>query len=87
MPEQHVVHKVDNGKKMIDREMRLTAKIGELEMDQVILDLGSDANFFPKKNLGTNGKFGATVVPNLAVNGESTKDYSYGVPTWSNYGY
>ena len=30
-------------------EMRLGAKIGEYEMDQVILDLGSDVNVLPKK--------------------------------------
>jgi len=29
--------------------MRLTAQIGEYEMDQVILDLGSDTNVLPKK--------------------------------------
>ena len=29
--------------------MRLTAQIGDYEMDQVILDLGSDANLLPKK--------------------------------------
>ena len=30
------------------REMRLTAQIGEYEMDKVILDLGSDTNVLPK---------------------------------------
>lgn len=29
--------------------MRLTAQVGDYEMDQVILDLGSDANVFPKQ--------------------------------------
>ena len=29
--------------------MRMTAQIGDYEMDQVILDLGSDANVLPKK--------------------------------------
>jgi len=29
--------------------MRLTALIGEYEMDQVILDLGSDVNVLPKQ--------------------------------------
>ena len=29
--------------------MRLTVQIGEYEMDQVILDLGSDANVLPKQ--------------------------------------
>ena len=31
------------------REMRLTAQIGEYEMDQVILDLGLDVNVLPKQ--------------------------------------
>ena len=30
-------------------EMRLTTQIGDYEMDQVILDLGSDANVLPKQ--------------------------------------
>ena len=29
--------------------MRLTAQIGDYEMDQVILDLGSDVNMLPKQ--------------------------------------
>jgi len=29
-------------------KMRLTVKIGEYEMDHVILDLGSNANVLPK---------------------------------------
>ena len=33
----------------IGREMRLTTQIEEYEMDQVILDLGSDMNVLPKK--------------------------------------
>ena len=36
-------------KKCTGREMRLTAQIGDYEMDQVILDLRSDANVLPKK--------------------------------------
>jgi len=31
------------------REIRLTVQIGEYEMDQVILDLGSDMNVLPKQ--------------------------------------
>ena len=30
------------------REMRLTAQVGEFEMDEVILDLGSDVNVLTK---------------------------------------
>lgn len=29
--------------------MRLTAQLGDFEMDQVVLDLGSDANVLPKQ--------------------------------------
>lgn len=39
----------DQHKARTGREMRLTTQIGEYEMDQVILDLGSDVNVFPKK--------------------------------------
>lgn len=42
--EQRIVCKVGKIKKRIGREMRLTTQIGEYEMDQVILDLGSNAN-------------------------------------------
>ena len=31
------------------REMRLTAQVGEFEMDEVILDLGSDVNVLTKQ--------------------------------------
>ena len=47
LPEQRSVHKVDKGKKRTIREIRLTTQIGEFKMDQVILDLGSDANVLP----------------------------------------
>ena len=43
------VHKLYSYKKCTGKEMRLTAQIGDYEMDQVILDLGSDANILPKK--------------------------------------
>jgi len=38
------------------REMRLTAEIGEYEMDKVILDLGSDANALPKQTWEIMGR-------------------------------
>lgn len=38
------------------REMRLTAQIWEYEMDQVILDLGSDTNVFPKQTWEIMGR-------------------------------
>lgn len=59
-------------------EMRLTAQIGKYEMDQVILNLGSDTNVFPKKNLGKNGATCAPVVSDLVKNGESIENY----PNW-----
>ena len=36
--------------------MKLSAQIGEYEMDQVILDLGSDANVLTKKTWELMGK-------------------------------
>lgn len=42
------MHKLDKGKKRTRREMILNAKIREFEMDQVILDLGSDVNVLSK---------------------------------------
>ena len=41
------VHKLYRYKKWTGREMGLTAHIGDYEMDQFILDLGSDANVSP----------------------------------------
>lgn len=46
--EPHMVWKIGKHKTRIGHEMRLTTQIGEYEMDQVILDLGSDVNIFPK---------------------------------------
>jgi len=46
--EVHVVSKIKKHKTRTGREMRLTAQISEYEMDQVILDLRSNANFLPK---------------------------------------
>lgn len=46
--EQHVVHKVGKRKKRTGQEMRLTTQIGDYKMDQVIIDLGFDVNFFLK---------------------------------------
>jgi len=47
--EPHVVRKIGKHAVRTGREMRLIAPIGEYEMDQVILDLGSDMNVLPKK--------------------------------------
>ena len=38
------------------REMCLTAQIGAYDMDQVIIDLGSDANVLPKQTGQCMGK-------------------------------
>lgn len=43
-----VVQKIGKHKTRMGQEMRLTAQIGEYEMDQVILDLGLDENVLPK---------------------------------------
>ena len=42
------VHKLYKHKRHTGREISLTSQIGDYEMDQVILDLGSDANVLPK---------------------------------------
>jgi len=47
--EPHVVWKLKKHTTQTGREMRLTVQIGEYEMDQVILDQGSDANGLPKQ--------------------------------------
>lgn len=43
-------------KKRTGKEMRLTKQIGEYDMDQVILDLGYDANTLSKQNWELMGK-------------------------------
>ena len=43
-----IVKKLGKHKARTGHEMRLTAQIGEYEMDQVILDLGSNTNVLPK---------------------------------------
>lgn len=51
-----IVRKLGKHKERTGCEMRLTAQIGEYEMDQVILDLGSNANVFPKKTWERMGR-------------------------------
>lgn len=46
--EKRVVRKLGKHKKRTDYEMRLTVQIEEYEIDQVILDLGSNVNVLPK---------------------------------------
>ena len=43
------VHKLYKHKKCTSGEMRLTAQIGDYEMDQDILDLGTDVNVLPNQ--------------------------------------
>lgn len=47
--ELHVIRKIGKHGLCTEREMQLTAQIGEYEMDHVILDLGSDANVLLKQ--------------------------------------
>lgn len=56
-PDGHyIVCKIGKNKARIRREMRLTAQIGDYEMDQVILDLGSNANVLPKQTWERMGR-------------------------------
>ena len=73
-PEVNDVHKLYRYKKRTGREMRLSAQIGDYEMSQVILDLGSDANVLPKQTWKWMGE------PKLewsypAVHGKSTENH------------
>ncbi|RIU52047.1 hypothetical protein D1615_29770 [Klebsiella pneumoniae] len=47
--ELRVVQKLGKYTLCTRREMRMTTQIGEYEMDQVILDLGTDVNVLPKQ--------------------------------------
>jgi len=44
-----VIRKIDKHKAWTGYEMRLTAQIGEYEMDQVILDMGLNTKILPKQ--------------------------------------
>ena len=44
----HDVHNI-TGHTRTEREMKLTAQIGEFEMDEVVLDLGSEVNVLTKQ--------------------------------------
>lgn len=48
-PKTHAIQKMDKIKKQIGCKMRLTSQIIEYEMEQVILNLGLDANVLSKK--------------------------------------
>lgn len=51
-----VVQKLGKHASCTGWEMRLMTKIGDYEMDQIILDLGLDANVLPKQTLECMGK-------------------------------
>lgn len=51
-----MVWKIGKHKARIGREMRLNAQIGKYEMDQVIMDLGSDAKVLPKQTWECMGR-------------------------------
>lgn len=54
--EPRVLWKLEKHTMRTSREMRLIAQIGEYEMDQVILDLGSDVNILPKQTWERMGR-------------------------------
>ena len=54
--EPRIVQKLEKHTMRTGREMILTTQIGEYEMDQVILDLGLDANVLPKHTWEHMGK-------------------------------
>ena len=56
------------------REMRLNVQIGEYDMTDVILDLGSEVNVLTKANLGTNGETYPFLVPYTIEVIQSAKD-------------
>ena len=51
-----IVRNICKNKERTGHEMRLATQIGEYEMDQVIFDLGSNANFLPKKRWERMGR-------------------------------
>lgn len=59
----HIVRKIGKHKERIGHEMRLTAKIGDYEYDQVILDLGYDVNILPKHTWERMGRLGLQWYP------------------------
>jgi len=58
----------------IGRDMIMSAQIREYEMDQVILDLGSNANVLPNQTWEHMGKPAVAMVSYSIANGELAKD-------------
>lgn len=52
----HVIRKIGKHKVRIGCKVRLNAQIGEYEMDEVIVDLGSNVNVFPKQTWERMGR-------------------------------
>ena len=73
-----VVRKIGKHKARTGREMRLTTKISEYEMDQVILDLGSDANIFRKQTWEIMGRHALQWSLIKLRKGNQQKYYAYG---------
>ena len=75
--EQCAVNRVYKNNKRTGSEMQLTAQIIDYEMDQVIVDLGSDANVF-LKNHGSGWEGLSSMATNSAEDGKIAEDHSYG---------
>lgn len=75
-----VAQKIGKHKTRTGGEMRLTAQIREYEMDQVILDLGSDVKVLPKKTWEWMG----ILVSDSVKDGISAEDHPHGMTARSN---
>jgi len=54
--EPRLIHKLGKHVLHTGQEMRLTVQIGDYEMGQVVLDLGSNANVLPKQTWERMGR-------------------------------
>lgn len=61
--------------------MRLTAQIGEYEMDQVVLDLGSNMNVLPKQTWEWMGRTALQWSLTQLRIGKSVEDHPHGEAT------
>ena len=59
--------------------MRLSAVIGVYEMDEVVLDLGSEFNY-DKANMGDHGEAEACILPYSTETSKLAKSYSPRMP-------
>lgn len=74
-----MVRKIGKHTSQTGPEMQLIVQIGNYSIDRVILDMGSDANVLPKKNLGKDGETCAAVISNSTQNGESSENHPHGM--------